>query len=440
MLAEFVSRTAGYLHDHGRTVIFWGEYPIKPDDINALPQYVVNGEGYGPQFDPVFRAHGIRQMVYTSTEGEEQLFPRYYVLPSALQLHRPAKDSGKGRVQDMLDSISFTSLSDLSSTRPGSARSNQADLMGVFVAGWADAGLQPETFWLGYATGPAAGWNRHCTNPQELQSSFYSLFYGGDSSSMGRLYQLMSEGAQFWEQSWDTGPSTARKPIWGDSSTPFNPRRLARDQSLPPLPFPSADLLHISGDWRAENERRLDLAGEFLARNDQLLDLLHANLQSAQFNRYNLAVYLSLASLYRQNLVMIEDLGRVADSLKEAETAAGRREAEKALESLDRALDLAEQIRRCRNTALQDATVTWYQAWFPRVAQANGRTYLNEVDDVKDHQPGRTVDMSYLVYRELLYPLGDWVKNVVASRNQYATAHQLPVRQFEFHWKDTSAR
>ena len=42
LLAEFVTRTAGYLHEHGRTVIFWGEYPLKPDDINALPPYMVN--------------------------------------------------------------------------------------------------------------------------------------------------------------------------------------------------------------------------------------------------------------------------------------------------------------------------------------------------------------------------------------------------------------
>ncbi|MDQ2950143.1 MAG: hypothetical protein M3Y27_30105, partial [Acidobacteriota bacterium] len=438
LLAEFVTRTAGYLHDRGRTVIFWGEYPMKPDDISALPNYLVNGEVYGPQFDPVFRAHGIRQMVYTSTEGEEQLFPQYYVVPSPLRLHTAAEDSGKGRVQDMLDSISFTSLSDLSSTRPGSARLNQANLLGVFVAGWADAGLHPETFWLGYATGPAAGWNPHVTNSQELQSCFYSLFYGRNSTGMGRLYQLMSEGAQFWEDSWDTGPSAARKPIWGNSYTQFKSPQPARDQYLPPLPVPSPELLHLGSDWRAENEKRLDLANKLFATNDELLDLLYENAQRVQFNRYNLAVYLSIADLYRQNLVMIQDLGRIADLLKQAEGAAGKAEAAKALESLDRALDVAEDIRHSRNKTLQDATTTWYKSWFPRVAEANGRTYLNQLDDVKDHQPARTIDMSYLVYRELLYPLGDWVTKVVASRNQYATAHSLPARDFTFDWKNTS--
>ena len=52
VLAEFVTRTAGYLHDRGRTVLFWGEYPLKPDDIGALPNYLINGEVYGPRVRP----------------------------------------------------------------------------------------------------------------------------------------------------------------------------------------------------------------------------------------------------------------------------------------------------------------------------------------------------------------------------------------------------
>jgi hypothetical protein len=434
LLAEFVTKTANYLHDRGRTVMFWGEYPLKPDDINALPSHLVNGEVYGPQFDPVFRAHGIRQMVYTSTEGEEQLFPQYYILPSSRRLHSGPK--GPGRVQEMFERLSFSSLDSLSSTRPDAAQANQADLMGAFIAGWADPGLHPETFWLGYATGPAAAWHRSPSNAQELQSSFYPLFYGPGAVDMGALYQLMSEQAQFWEDSWETGPSTARTPIFGNSYGVFNPPRPAHDQYLPPLPVPSAGLLHVGRDWRGENEKRLDLAGSFLAQNDRLLDLLHMNVQRVQFNRYNLEVYLSIAALYRQNLLMLQDLGRISDDLKAAEASAGKVEADKAVASLDRAIDVAENIRERRNRALQDVMGTWYKSWFPRVPEANGRKYLDKVDDVKDHEPVRTVDMSYLIYRELRYPLGDWANKVIAVRNEYADAHHLPAREYEFRWKE----
>jgi hypothetical protein len=73
------------------------------------------------------------------------------------------------------------------------------------------------------------------------------------------------------------------------------------------------------------------------------------------------------------------------------------------------------------------------------VEEANGRKFLNEVDDVKDHLPMRTVDMSYLVYREMILPLGQWYDQVEAVRNQYAQAHHLPVRADKLDWEDTKA-
>jgi hypothetical protein len=438
MLAEFVTKTGDYLHQRGRQVIFWGEYPLKPDDISALPNYLINGELYGPLFDPAFRARGIRQMIYTSTEGEEQLFPQYYILPSSKRLH-PAKTPEAGRVQEIFDQNSFTSLENLSSTRPDSAQANQADVIGSFVAGWADPGLHPEVFWLGYATGPASAWHRAAPDPKEMESSFYQLFYGFRATSIGRLYQLMSEQAQFWEDSWETGPSSARSPIWGSSYSIFNPPRPAHDQYLPFLPVSSAPLLHLDYDWLPSNTKRLALAGDSLAQNDELQDLIRTNMTRISFNQYNLEVFLSIANLYRQNLVMLQDLGRIATSLLDAQSYAGKSDADKAVASLDRALNIAESIRQYRNQVLQNATDTWYKSWFPRVPEAKGRRYLDAVDDVKDHQPVRTVDMSYLVYRELLYPLDNWAKAVVAARNQYAAAHGLPPRTFSLQWTETQS-
>jgi len=85
---------------------------------------------------------------------------------------------------------------------------------------------------------------------------------------------------------------------------------------------------------------------------------------------------------------------------------------------------------------LADTIATWYKSWLPRVAEANGRHFLHELDDVKDHLPDRTVDMSYLVYRELLLPFGEWVEEVRAARDQYAQAHNLPLWKGHFDWKD----
>ncbi len=433
VFAEFVTKTSNYLHERGRTVLFWGEYPLKVEDIPSLPPHVVNSEVYGPEFDAAYKAHGIRQMIFTSTVGwKEFLFSNYYLLPPADHLPGPSGGAyepvreGPGYVGQMLDTIQDTP-----------ARRN-ADLMGTFVAGWADTGIHPEVMWLGYATGSAAGWHPRAAREQELINAFFPLFYGHGVTAMGRIYQLMSEQGQFWKESWETGPSAARTPIWGDWDRINNPPQPAEDQFLPLPPVPRKQVLALTYSWAGMNERRLQLAGRFLAENDELLDLLYENLRRVEFNRYNLELYVAIAHLYRQNIEMLLDLGRINDALQAAQDAAAKPDPKLALAAVDRALDLAERIWKDRNEAWADAVTVWYKSWYPRVAEANGRRFVDKVDDVKDHLPVRTVDMSYLIYRQLLYPLGEWAAAVQKVRNMYAGDHQLPARTITWDWRSTS--
>ncbi len=414
LFAEFVGKAATYLHDRGRTVFFWGEYPLKPSDLLLLPSFLVNGEVYGPEFDRIYRKQGIRQMIYTSSEGEEKLFPDYFITPANRRLHGPY--SGIARVQDNFDKISFDS-----------ARVN-ANLIGEVNAGWADMGLHPETFWLGYVSASATAWHPGFPHPRESMSAFYPLFYGPDVVNMDQVYQLMGEGAQFWADSWDEAESTSRKPIWGNSNKIFHPRRPAHDQTLPLPPVPAANLSYHSV-WAEQNRRRSELAAEFLRDNDTLLGLLHQNLRLAQFNRYNLEVYIAIAQLCRQNLEMLEGIRRMDELLTIASKLRVRKTSKEVLAQVDKALDIADSIRRQRNQVLRDAEATWYKSWLPRVSEANGRKFVYELDDVKDHLPDRTIDMSYLIYRQTLLPFDSWVKAISAVRNQFAAANHLMSRR-----------
>lgn len=428
LLAQFIAQIADYLHARGRRVIFWGEYPLKPEDISALPSYLIDGELYGPEFDRAVRARGIRQMVYISTEGEEPLFPAYYFLPRFECLHKCTEEPG--RLREMFDTISQHALQ--SGEALDRSTVDRPDLMGALVAGWGDAGLHPETFWLGYVTASATAWHPVSPGPAELANSFYRLFYGPSAVGMGRVYRLLSTQAQFWDDSWETVASSARTPIFGNSAGIFQPPRPALDQTLPRLPVPEPGLLTLDRDWNAENARRIALASRLVSDNDELVELLRDNLARVEYNRYNLEVLLSVARLCRQNLEMILDLKRISDLLKSAQAAAARADAARAVADLDEALRVAGTIRAERDQMLGDVTATWYQSWLPRVAAANGRRYLDQVDDVKDHRPGRTTGMRYLVYRELLYPLEGWARRTEESRNIYARAHGLRWRQSAF--------
>jgi hexosaminidase len=423
LLAEFVTKTGDYLHARGRTAIIWGEYPLVPGDIPSLPKHIVSGLVYGPDFDPLYKQHGIRQMIYTSTQGEEPLFPNYYVLPSSERVH--PNDRDYERVTSVVEHIANTP-----------ARS-QSDLLGVVVAGWADAGLHPETFWLGYATGAAGGWHPGTPDAREAMNSFHPLFYGPSAVKMGRVYQLLSLQAQFWEDSWEYVPSDRRKGLFGDSDNIFSPRRPTRTQAIPLPPVPSLPFLSLEWNWEQQNARRVELAAKHLVQNDELLDLLHTNLQRVEFNRYNLEVFVSVARLCRQNLTMLQGLGRINDLLEGAHNAARRQQFAEAVAGLDEALDTAGNMLRQRNGVLADTAATWHKSWFARVPEANGRRFLHDLDDVKDHPADRTIDLSYLIYRELGLSMDEWFSKVQAARNEYAQAHKLPTRTREFEWKKT---
>jgi hypothetical protein len=308
--------------------------------------------------------------------------------------------------------------------------------MGVVNAGWADSGLHPETFWLGYAAGTAAGWHPGAApEAEESTTNFYRLFYGWNAVDVDRLYHLMSGQAQFWLDTWETGPSNSRKPIWGNSNRIYNPRQPVHDQFIPLPPPPGVDLKYDS-TWSKDNDKRLQLAADFLGQNDELLNLLRQNMQRADFNRHNLEVCLSVAQVIRHNLTMLAALGRMDKLLADAQAAAAKDHPQQAVAAVNEALKLARDIRRERNTTLRDLTATWYKSWYPRVPAANGRTVLHEHDDVKDHPADRTVDLSYMIQREILLPFGEWVGQVRTARTQYAQAHNLPLNNDTFDWKD----
>lgn len=421
LLAQFITRIANELHRRGRKVIIWGEYPLTPADITSLPSHVINGV-YDSEWAPKFKEHEMRQFIYTYTQGGEVLFPVYYPLSSGDSTRDKELDRATGRVEGMRQTIS------------SAIAEKKADFTGVIIAGWADAGLHPETFWLGYATGAAMGWNNTALTAKELTGKFYNSFYGLGTIDMDTVYQLLSKQAQFYDDSWDWEPSRWRTPIFGNHAEIYATPKPAKDQALPMLPVPSADNLSIKNDWSNTNKKRIQDAEFFLKQNSEIIDLLHKNLRSVQYNQYNLEVMLSVALLCRQNLNMLLHLQHI-DTLLQLSSKSALKDASAAVSLIDQALEEAKVIKKQRNETLQSLTTVWYKEWYPRVEEANGRRYLNTVDDVKDHQPGRTADMSYLVYRQLNYSLDKWAENVLNNRNVFAHKKHLPLRKEKLEWK-----
>ena len=431
LLAEYITRIGNKLQEKGRTSIIWAEYPLTPQDINLLPSHIINGV-YNDEWAPKFKEQGIRQLIYTSVQGVEPLFPNYYKLPSNETLRKDSfaltddelQQGGlkKGRVYEVLEDIKKI------------IAAGKSDFMGVIVAAWGDAGLNPETFWLGYATGTASGWNSKSVTSQNLTNRFYNSFYGTKIINMDKVYQLLSSQAQFWEASWDWELSDWRTPILGNSYGIFDIPQKAKDQTLPALPVPSGIDLSLQKDWNKDNSERLMVTEKFLKENNELLNLLNDNITRVTYQQHNLLVLLSVAQLCRQNLDFLLNLQNINKLLKVSSDLASSNP-EIAVSMIDMALDQLKASLYNRNEMLSYLTTVWYQDWYPRVAEANGRKYLEAVDDIKDHLPVRSVDMSYLIYRQLKYPLSKWAEEVINSRNMYAKRNHLPVRIEVINWE-----
>jgi hexosaminidase len=422
---EFTKKTAAYLQDHGRKVIFWGEDPLQAEDIPLLPAGLINGEVYSTAYNKAFRAKGIPAMIYTNSAPDDPLFPYYFALTPKEQLH--PREGTQERATVVFNELSYTS-----------AR-KETSIVGAGIYGWGDLGPHPETFWLGYAVGASAAWHPGSPDPHELTHSFFGLFYGDGATQMGRLYQLMSTQAQFWDSSWDSAPGGPLVFGYSYGIGPFTPH----ESTIPLPPVPNADYLRLTNSWPAENARRIELTAKFLGENDELLNLLYANLSSVQFNRYNLEVYLSIAQLCRQNLQMLKGMEEINGQLEKAQEQAAKLHYKEAVTALDRALDTGARIRDERNQALDDTTKVWYETWFPRVREANGRHVAREPQSFVDTRSTesarrRQEGLLYLVNREFSLPFGDWVNQVQDVRNRYAAAHNLPAREGKFDWLETT--
>lgn len=419
LLAQFIGRMADTLKKYGRKVIFWGEYPLAIDDIKKLPTHLINGV-YDSSWAPAFRERGIRQLIYTSTQGEEPFFPNYYPLPADKTLHKE-NENITARVPDLLK------------TTTKAVDEKRADLAGVIVAGWADAGLHPQTFWLGYATGAAMGWNHSAVNADELTERFYKTFYGTDNAAIKRIYELTSRQAQFYNDSWERIASDSRTPIFGNSAQVYATPKQAHDQGLLVLPIPDSNNFYSGFNWADSNYTRLQLAQAFFKESDELMSLLNS-LHTVKKNQYNLEVIRTVAALCRQDIIMLLQLKKISELSRQASEGADH--PERCLSLIDQSLDLAALLKKQRNDVLDSSEKVWYEDWMPLVTEANGRKYLHEVDDVKDHRPMRTIDMSYLIYRQLIYPMDKWADETVRARNAFARRHSLKQRDFKLQWKD----
>ena len=411
---EFAKRAHDHLASRGRRMLAWVEYPVLDKHIPMLPADMIDGVMGEDEYAPHEKTMGMRQLLYTSVQGSEYLFPDY--LPSLSEGPAGEFESGNARGR-------------LSSTFAGILNSRvwQVNPIGVFGAAWGDSGLHEETFWLGWSAVAQYAWTPGTPSVEQHSAEFMRFYYGAGSEGMLEVYSLMQAQARAWQRLWDRVISKARKPGYGNSYG--KGRGTARyDLSLTPPPLPRAADLAVTPMFATKYSKFIAEASQRISEGDLLGQAIQVQLGAAVRNRYNLEVMLALARFAGHHFRLLTGLASAERSLAAAAASARRQQHSEAVGQLVEAHNRISRIDTEGADTFRKLTTVFEKSRFPKGQSAGGRNFVHAFDDTKDHWADRTPGLEFMYAPEQSIGLERWLKDLAGVIQSYAKTHKVPVK------------
>jgi hexosaminidase len=424
--AEFVRKAHDHLADQGRRMLAWLEYPLLPEHIQMIPSGVIDGVAGEPEFLPLEREKGMRQLIYVSMQGAEFLFPDHLGIDASLQ------DPPATGADDQLEFERGIATGRIhgASLQISSGAPWKANPIGVFGAAWDDSGLHDETFWLGWSAVAQYGWSRSGPSPEQHTAEFMRLYYGPRTTGMIEVYRTLQAEARAWQRSWDRIVSRVRGPGYGNSEGKgIGVTRY--DQTLAPPPLPVPPDLAFQARFRTANARFLAQARRRSLENEELQHRLQEALGLADRNRYNLEVLLAITRFIGHHWRLLLALDDAETELARASAADQGKTAQRAVGHLLAAYNGVTEVQREGAECFRQLVAVFEKSQFPKGRSAGGRTFLQILDDTKDHWAGRTADLSFMQAPEDSIGLTPWRKDLLQLARTYADVHGVKVKELD---------
>ncbi len=402
---EFANRAHGFLTQRGRKMLAWVEYPVLPQHIRLLPTDLING--VMPDGSAQLQAEkerGMRDLIYTSMQGDELLFPANLAFENENAI-------APGRLED-----TFKAFQGKEGANP----------IGVYGAAWDDSGLHGETFWLGWSVVAQYGWKPATPAVKQHVAEFMTVFYGPGVNGMTEVYRSLQDQARFFDRSWDKVVSRVRGKAYGDSEGKgIGGTRY--DRTLPAPGLPAGPILDFKRAWTGRYLRLVERAKVMALENDLLQHRIQENMGKAERNRYNLEVFLSLAEFVAHYERLLLGLKSIEDTLDLARASEAKGNAKNALQQLLSASAQARKILRDRTATFEYLKNIWEKSRYPKGQEVGGRKFYHVMDDTKDHWADRRPDLTYMLAPEESIGLEKWDQQMSALIKEYARGHNLRI-------------
>lgn len=418
ILAEFDRRAHDHLAAKGRRMLAWLEYPLLAKDLEKIPAGVIDGVVGEEEFADIERRKGMRQLIYSSTQGAEFLFPDHFAIqaiPAGTQLGEYESVYTAGR------------LGQVYRTFAAGTRASRLNPIGAFAAAWGDSGLHSETFWIGWSAVARWAWHAGTPGPEQHAAEFMQVYYGAGTTGMVDVYRGLQQQARHWQRSWDRVLSRTRASGYGNSDGP-KIGTARHDLTLPAPALPDAVTLAVQPRYGARGRGYLENAAGWRLENGKLQHALLENMLAADRNRHSLEVLHGLARLIGHHWQLLAALTAAEQALQRAERAAMRDQAAEAVAHL-------VEAHRLTGATQQDAEAVWKnlqqvfeKSRWPKGMSVGGRKFVHMLDDTKDHWADRTPDLGYMFSPERSIGLPAWRESLAGIIRDYAKRHNVPVR------------
>ncbi len=415
--ADFAIRARNHLAQRGRRMLAWIEYPLLDKDMERIPNDVIDGVVGEESFVEIQQRKGMRQLVYTSTQGAEFLFPDHLAiesLPAGTVLGEYESVFTSGRISSLHNSIA-------------NARALRMNPIGIFGAAWGDSGLHDETFWLGWSAVASWGWHPGTPGPEQHVAEFMQVYYGPHAEGMIEVYRSLQRQARSWQRAWDRVVSRVRKPGYGNSDAP-GVGTARHDLTLTPPPLPDPATLAFKPQFTSKYKGLIAKAPAQSLQNDQLRHSLTANMLRASRNQYNLEVFLSLARFTGHHWDLISSLASVERDLARAAAEASKNRPARAVGHLVAAHNRVARIEQESAGVRRYLTAVFEKSRYPKGREVDGRKFVHVLDDTKDHWGDRTPDLGYMFAPEQSIGLAAWRAQLSKITTGYAKRNNVPVR------------
>lgn len=398
---EFVQKAHAFLASRGRKMLVWAEFPLLPQHVKLLPEGIIDGIVGRPEFPPLEKERGIRQLAYASMQGAELLFPSHFTM-----------DGETGHLDTAFNDIL-------------NGRTRQGDPIGAFGAAWDDSGLHNETFWLGWSAVAQYAWNRGGPGIAQHAAEFMKLYYGPRVTGMVEIYQALQRQARAWERMWDRIPSKVITYRYGSYfGKGIGTHRTDMTLGAPlvnDLPdwFPDPRWSDRYKEWIAE-------AREHAIENRKLSEAIQAAFAQADQNHYNLEVMAVLARFIGHHWRLFADLEEAETLIREGQGLALEDKPSEAFAQLSAAWKVVDELQQDRRRLLSEMTAVFEKSRYPKGRSVDGREFVHVFDDVKDHFADRRPDLSYMTAPEESIGLDRWNEELAAVIRAYAATVNLP--------------